>query len=267
MVSANPSGDFDGPEPMELWQSPSPTTPSPTSSPTTAVEDSVLIARPAHVTLPLSTFTEILSDPRWAAVRARASLYLEYFPLYNLGAPVRNTTRESYNSSHIQYSKWYPKSKRGKSSKSRRSRSRGRKSKGRVEGAPARAAGVNISREYGYTDTHSELQLQVPPVAFAQWLGVDHQLVWMGSGMELPQAGSDSPTPTPPAAYANPVGRLHFDRNENLMLMITGSKVFTLLDPAQSEWVYGDLPIRQASLEVHIDTAASMLSMYICVCI
>ena len=60
----------------------------------------------------------------------------------------------------------------------------------------------------------------------------------------------------------NPVGKLHFDRNENIMLMITGSKIFTLYDPAQGEALYADIPLRQASLQLDFDMDTGM-----CVCV
>jgi jumonji domain-containing protein 7 len=53
---------------------------------------------------------------------------------------------------------------------------------------------------------------------------------------------------------ANITGRLHFDRNENLMAVVAGKKIFHLFDPSLSEFLYADLPLRSGSYSAKIDS-------------
>ena len=75
--------------------------------------------------------------------------------------------------------------------------------------------------------------------SFANFLIPRFRLIWMGS--------------------AGTVGSLHFDRNENLMAVLRGAKDFVLVDPGQTESVYGGLPLRSASLEAALDGATGAL--------
>eukprot|EP01042_Synura_sphagnicola_P002323 gene2323-2781_t len=74
-----------------------------------------------------------------------------------------------------------------------------------------------------------ELMKDVLPMPFANFLIKRYRLLWLGGG------------------GARTVGRLHFDREENLMAIIRGSKTFTLFSPSESEYLYGDSPLREAS--------------------
>jgi hypothetical protein len=62
---------------------------------------------------------------------------------------------------------------------------------------------------------------------FADFLNARFRLIWLGGKTN---------------------GRLHFDRNENLMGMIAGYKSFYLFDPSQSESLYGGMPMHGANL-------------------
>jgi hypothetical protein len=44
-------------------------------------------------------------------------------------------------------------------------------------------------------------------------------------------------------------GKLHFDRYDNLMAQVKGSKTFTLFDPSQSALIYGGEHFDTATLE------------------
>jgi hypothetical protein len=289
VVSASPFGEFDGPEPLSAW-----------GVDTTGAdpEDSVLIARPAHVRLPFAEFAEILTNARFARAREQASLYLEYFPLHMLGEKRVNETVEPLLKPLDGAASKTPKSKKSRSAKSKRrvvkegktktksktkkdktsSRNKSRESKGKgkgknKEGGRRRAAGDSLSPPPAYRSSvsRSALQLELPPLTFAHWLSVDFQLIWLGSGRDQNEVRTDGDTDatgdagsaeearrsnpvdagsTEEARRSNPVGKLHFDRQENLMMMVTGSKRFTLYDPAQSTALYADMPVRQGSLQV-----------------
>lgn len=74
----------------------------------------------------------------------------------------------------------------------------------------------------------------IPDLKFASFLRKRYQLIWMAAS-----ASRD--------VRANITGRLHFDRNENLMAVVAGKKTFHIFDPTMSELLYADSPLRSAS--------------------
>lgn len=71
----------------------------------------------------------------------------------------------------------------------------------------------------------------VPSIKWANFLSSRFTLVWFGM-----------------SGVRNPVGRLHYDRHENLMAMVAGSKQFVLYGPDQGEALYAATPLRSGSL-------------------
>jgi hypothetical protein len=69
---------------------------------------------------------------------------------------------------------------------------------------------------------HSSLTSDLGTLPWTSFLSLLMQLVWMGGG--------DDPKTSP----------LHYDKFENIMIMIAGTKEFKLFSPSQSEYVYGD---------------------------
>jgi hypothetical protein len=75
---------------------------------------------------------------------------------------------------------------------------------------------------YPIARLHSSLESDLGSISWSSFLSLLMQLIWMGGG--------DDPKRSP----------LHYDKFENLMIMITGSKVFHLFPPSQSSLIYGD---------------------------
>jgi len=86
----------------------------------------------------------------------------------------------------------------------------------------------------------NEIISQLPRYEWANFLISRYHLLWLGGG-------SNSPEST-----ASPTSRLHFDRMENLMTVIAGSKIFRLYDPSQSEYLNGGGPVISASFSAHL---------------
>jgi hypothetical protein len=80
---------------------------------------------------------------------------------------------------------------------------------------------------------HSNLISDLQTLPWTSFLSLLMQLVWMGGG--------DDPKTSP----------LHFDKFENLMIMIAGSKEFKLFPPSESEFVYGDEASRGGKLKAN----------------
>ena len=100
----------------------------------------------------------------------------------------------------------------------------------------ARASNISFYLEYFPVGALGvDFAKDVPLIPFAHFLIRRFQLLWLGGGGR------------------RTVGRLHFDRNENIMAMIRGSKTFSLFDPGQSASLYGDTPLRSASLKATVD--------------
>lgn len=366
VVSATPFGEFDGPEPLSAWGVETTTTTKTTkqkraiatgtrtavtteaAAAAEAAEDSVLIARPAHIQLPFSEFTELLTAPRFQHSREHVALYLEYFPLYAMGEKVVNTTEEpllvgkldSQNKKNRKSgkNKSNKKENNGKKRKDKRVRDKSKRDERKTDSDISSSKHMKTNKDskdskdkkkkrntradrrmasstsnssgslappliYKTTTRHSALQLQVPPIPFAHWLSTDFQLLWMGSGSEYDHSNQTSSSmitsdadvvdvdmdvdivdidsmaiskskvhtsannndnigadtgisfPMTKKLQRNPIGKLHFDRQENLMMMVTGSKTFTLFDPAQSTYLYADIPIRQGNLQVDFNRA------------
>jgi len=171
VVSVTPTGDFDGPEPKELWD-PSLTEP-------------YIIARPAH----WSTTFEVFMD------------MLEYSKRHHGSDKKKSETETSTGVTHMKS----------------HNVSRPEDAYFYLEYFPLAVLGDQF-----YDD--------VPPMEWANFLIKRTNLLWMGGGTQ------------------KTVGRLHFDRNENLMAMIRGTKTFVLYDPGQSKNLYGDTPLRSATL-------------------
>lgn len=103
----------------------------------------------------------------------------------------------------------------------------------------------SISAYLEYFPLHvlnAKAQGDLPDLTWARFLSLRYNLIWVGGASKT-------------------VGRLHFDRNENVMIMIAGQKVFTLYDPAQSATLYGDFPIRSASYEADYDAARASVKL------
>jgi hypothetical protein len=218
VVSATPTGEFDGPEDPSLWGLPS------------DPQRYELIVRPGHVNLQFSEFVSLLdfSDSNSESKKKNNSqLYLEYFPLYALFHPLPPVLQEG--ALH-------------------------RKGKGK-------------ERE----EKKKKLLQQLPQYPFAEWLSMKYQLLWLGGGEHETETESSSrgksstksqdKIRSPPqrrgkslkraaegAGAGGPVSRMHYDRMENLMTMVTGKKKFFLYDPSQSELLHGGTPMIQASL-------------------
>lgn len=79
---------------------------------------------------------------------------------------------------------------------------------------------------------HPSLTSDLGTLPWTSFLSLLMQLVWMGGG--------DDPKTSP----------LHFDKFENIMIMIAGSKEFKLFPPSQSEYVYGDELSRGGKLTI-----------------
>ena len=71
----------------------------------------------------------------------------------------------------------------------------------------------------------------VSSIKWANFLSPRFPLVWFGM-----------------SGVRNPVGRLHYDRHENLMAMVAGAKQFVLYGPDQGEALYAATPLRSGSL-------------------
>lgn len=69
---------------------------------------------------------------------------------------------------------------------------------------------------------NSHLQSDFKTIPWLSFLSLLMQLVWMGGG--------DDPKTSP----------LHYDKFENIMIMIAGTKVFKLFPPSESKYLYGD---------------------------
>lgn len=71
-------------------------------------------------------------------------------------------------------------------------------------------------------------------LSFAGFLALSTRLLWLGTG--------------------GTIGNLHFDRQENLMAVLRGSKTFTLFDPRDSANLYVGEPLREAKYraEMHV---------------
>lgn len=80
---------------------------------------------------------------------------------------------------------------------------------------------------------HEQILNDFQDYNWANFLFLKYKLMWLGGGDSVKN------------------GRLHFDRHENMMTMISGSKTFLMYNPLQSEDLYADLPIRTAALEMH----------------
>jgi len=66
------------------------------------------------------------------------------------------------------------------------------------------------------------MKYDLGPLEFADFLDLKFNLCWIGGKTN---------------------GRLHYDRNENLMAMVKGTKTFTLYDPSQSDKLYSGVGI------------------------
>ena len=71
----------------------------------------------------------------------------------------------------------------------------------------------------------------IPDMKWSNFLSPRFKLLWFGI-----------------SAVKNPVGRLHYDRFENLMAMVAGSKEFVLYGPDQGKELYAATPLRSAPL-------------------
>lgn len=79
---------------------------------------------------------------------------------------------------------------------------------------------------------HPNLQSDLGTIPWLSFLSLLMQLVWMGGG--------DDPKTSP----------LHYDKFENIMIMIAGTKEFKLFPPSESEYLYGDELNRGAKLTI-----------------
>jgi hypothetical protein len=119
------------------------------------------------------------------------------------------------------------------------------------------------------TDDCSDLLHQLPDYSFANFLAERYHLLWMGGGgdrsfprhkqqeeeqeEELHEEGNKGGGEGRSEIRAGlPNSRMHFDRMENLMTVLTGSKSFYLYDPSQSEYLYGGSPVISASFTASI---------------
>lgn len=71
-------------------------------------------------------------------------------------------------------------------------------------------------------------------IKWANFLSPRFTLVWFGM-----------------SGQRNPVGRLHYDRHENLMAVVAGSKQFVLYGPDQGEELYAATPVRSGALSYY----------------
>lgn len=83
----------------------------------------------------------------------------------------------------------------------------------------------------------------IPTIKWSHFLAPRLTLLWFGM-----------------SGIRNPVGRLHYDRHENLMAMIAGSKQFVLFGPDQGDNLYAALPVRSGTLTYRRTRTNSSLS-------
>eukprot|EP01041_Mallomonas_annulata_P000659 gene659-1271_t len=173
-VSVSPSGDFDGPEPRELWN--------------VSIPEDYVIARPAHWNTAFETFLNVLQ----LSHRSRDKNQQSQSKSQSKRKSHTNNNSSSSSSSDNMEASFY------------------------LEYFPLAVLGQHMVDD-------------ITPMPWANFLIKRTNLLWMGGGAQ------------------KTVGRMHFDRNENLMAMIRGSKTFHLYDPLQSEYLYADTPLRSAS--------------------
>lgn len=112
-----------------------------------------------------------------------------------------------------------------------------------------------------------DLLQQLPQHPFAEWLSMKYHLLWLGGGEQesrervmnrLKEKKSSKKSRKDRAREKIkkggivPVSRMHYDRMENLMTMITGRKKFYLYDPSQSNELHGGTPMIQASFKAQL---------------
>lgn len=106
----------------------------------------------------------------------------------------------------------------------------------------------NNKKKFKTSYTESFLQKSIPSIPWSEVLSLHYQLLWLGGGGVKGRGVEKN------------VGKMHFDRNENIMVMFSGSKNFTLYNPLQSAYLYGDFPIYQGNIGVDWDKATGKIS-------
>jgi hypothetical protein len=176
-----------------------------------------LIVRPGHVNLNFGEYVSLLTNPE---SRNSSQFYLEYFPLYAMFHPPQSQSSQSQ------------------------------------QGAPAEAK----------EKKKSELLQQLPQYPFAEWLSMKYHLLWLGGGesetkdllrnrlreKSLKKSRKSRSRRKTQQGVAVPVSRMHYDRMENLMTMVTGRKKFYLFDPNQSDELHGGTPMIQATFKARL---------------
>lgn len=241
-------------------------------------EHPVVIARPAHVQLTMSAYRDFITSPRFNHTRNAASLYLEYFPLFALGKTVTHSVESIVTSPRADEATKKSKrssshgAKKKKEGKKKRKEAKGKKGGQKKNGKKDSKSkkGPTSSKtvpQTAYRTTHvaSSLQDEIPSIPWAQWLSPLYQLIWLGGG-EAPEKSVEvlgekhDHGGVLKRRRGTLVGCLHFDRNENIMVMVAGTKNFTVFDPTQSPMLYGDHPVHQGSLGVSWDATSGNIS-------
>jgi len=76
-----------------------------------------------------------------------------------------------------------------------------------------------------------EMRRGVPRLKWSSFLAKRYQLLWMATGV----AASDGGVKGSAMKGTRVVGRLHFDRNENLMAVVADEKTFRLFHPGEQK--------------------------------
>ena len=96
-----------------------------------------------------------------------------------------------------------------------------------------------------------ELLRQLPDYSFASFLSKRYHLLWMGGGGCRGDPDSVG-TPSSSGWSCLPNSRMHYDRMENLMTVLVGSKTFHLYDPSQSHHLHGGEGVLSAAFSATV---------------
>ncbi len=106
-----------------------------------------------------------------------------------------------------------------------------------LEYFPVHSAFSQTESGFAYKDVIPERH------SFTNFLSMDYNLLWMGGGT----GEKDSV----------PVSSAHFDRNENVMTVVRGSKTFHLFDPSLGKEMYGGEAVIKAEFTATVASTSS----------
>lgn len=222
-VSASPTGDFVGPEPTALWP---PLTRQ--SADKAKDQETHYMTRPGTLSMDFASLVEY---------------YKSHHEAHN-----ERISRNHYNADHDGDG-----GKRNRNTKKSKKNNRKLHIEGKSEGGDrdrdtTGGEGMDMVESNFLTD-NTTIYLEYYPLnalnptlkkdikslkEFAHFLSLNFELMWLGGGNNRKN------------------GRLHFDRHENIMVMIAGKKEWHMYSPLESTNLYGDSILRQASLEARV---------------